>query len=669
MAIVYSYIRFSTKKQLEGDSLRRQLELGDAFIAKHGHTPGTLTLHDIGVSAFRGKNKETGALASFLEAIKNGRVEPGSMLLVENLDRLSRQGVRHAFNLFQDILEAGVTIAVLKPYEIVYNKDDLDDFITLLIPLVAFHLAYLESKNKSDRLSEVWRQKRKKAQPGERMDGSHPSWVDWDEVNQVFHLNDGANAIRFIFQSTADGKGQRAVVAELVKLYRPIGRSGRWNGSFVQKVLGDRTVLGERQPHTFNKEGERVPIGEVIQGYYPPAIDEPLWFRAQAAKANNRKAKGPNKEFVNLFVGLLRNAHDGYPMHIQTTRLPIQNSETHVQRRLVSYGHICQYPNADSVTVDYSAFENVVLTYLSEIQPEDLENRTVISTVRTREQEREGILRRLGELKEALTEPDAGSVKTLVASVQSLEGRLALIDEEITRLQAEIHADQPLNRSQDILKVLHAAPEDTRHQLRLRLRSHIAELVEKIIIKPEKHFGRVYTLAVIVFRSGYRKQIEFGPGFTGGSTAPLDDGYLTVDLEDMAGCRSRQVFTETAKMLTAPSETIVPNEIPDSIGGAAEVWYATIQATMKPETFRIIPPKVNRFVEYVGRDVPCSALCSQHWRNWIRHLKHEVEDSKIASNTAHVTVNRIKEFLRWLIDRGKVDAWDGLEVSAAKVLA
>ena len=56
MALVYSYIRFSSKKQAKGDSLRRQTE-GEEWIEKNGHTKASLTLHDLGVSAFRGNGE------------------------------------------------------------------------------------------------------------------------------------------------------------------------------------------------------------------------------------------------------------------------------------------------------------------------------------------------------------------------------------------------------------------------------------------------------------------------------------------------------------------------------------------------------------------------------------------------------------------------------------
>ena len=51
------------------------------------------SLRDIGVSAFKGKNAIKGALKKFIELVEAGRIEKGSILILESLDRLSRQQV------------------------------------------------------------------------------------------------------------------------------------------------------------------------------------------------------------------------------------------------------------------------------------------------------------------------------------------------------------------------------------------------------------------------------------------------------------------------------------------------------------------------------------------------------------------------------------------------
>jgi hypothetical protein len=57
-----------------------------------------LTFEDLGKSAYRGANVMDGALGQFIEAVDSGQVKKGSYLLVENLDRLSRDRIWPALN-------------------------------------------------------------------------------------------------------------------------------------------------------------------------------------------------------------------------------------------------------------------------------------------------------------------------------------------------------------------------------------------------------------------------------------------------------------------------------------------------------------------------------------------------------------------------------------------
>src|SRR5882757_9754650 len=89
--IAYSYLRFSTPEQAAGDSRRRQIAMAEKYAADH-HLKLDLHLsfRDLGVSAYRGRNAKEGALRAFLDAIEHNLVPHGSYLLVESLDRLSR---------------------------------------------------------------------------------------------------------------------------------------------------------------------------------------------------------------------------------------------------------------------------------------------------------------------------------------------------------------------------------------------------------------------------------------------------------------------------------------------------------------------------------------------------------------------------------------------------
>src|SRR6516225_3469256 len=109
----YSYLRFSDERQSEGDSTRRQRNWADSIIKAEGWTLDTSlgVLDDQGRSGFRGKNKARGGkLGLFLQAIREGRVPLGSMLIVEDVDRLSREHPFKALDTIREILDAGVDI-------------------------------------------------------------------------------------------------------------------------------------------------------------------------------------------------------------------------------------------------------------------------------------------------------------------------------------------------------------------------------------------------------------------------------------------------------------------------------------------------------------------------------------------------------------------------------
>src|SRR5262245_16545955 len=95
--LAYSYIRFSSPDQARGDSLRRQTEAAADWCRRHSaRLDIATTLHDLGKSAYTGqhrKNPDRHALAAFLKLVESGKVPRGSFLVVESLDRLSREDI------------------------------------------------------------------------------------------------------------------------------------------------------------------------------------------------------------------------------------------------------------------------------------------------------------------------------------------------------------------------------------------------------------------------------------------------------------------------------------------------------------------------------------------------------------------------------------------------
>jgi DNA invertase Pin-like site-specific DNA recombinase len=123
--VAYSYIRFSTRIQETGDSLHRQKTLADDYAAKHGLKLDSARFEDLGVSGFRGKQIEGGALGKFLLAVRQKKILPESTLLVEAFDRFSRGKLTDQLKFVLELVSSGIKVITL--YDgLIYDQSSFD---------------------------------------------------------------------------------------------------------------------------------------------------------------------------------------------------------------------------------------------------------------------------------------------------------------------------------------------------------------------------------------------------------------------------------------------------------------------------------------------------------------------------------------------------------------
>ena len=309
----YSYVRFSTSEQIKGDSLRRQTELSTSYVKEHNLVLDTsLNLNDLGVPAFKGKNVEEGRLGAFIKAVEDGQVKQGSYLLIENLDRLSRERVPDALTLFLSILKMGIVIVTLsdkKKYE--YSTIDTTD---LIISLTVMTRAHEESKRKGELVKAAWDNKREHINK-KKLTKWSPKWLNLSEDRTHFVVDDErVKIIRQIYEWSAFGYGTNLIIQRLEEMgVKPwdmgnIKRNKRlakkWHSGIIQRFLTDRTVLGEYRLRKANADDGY----EIIKDYYPQIIDEGLFYSVQEArKSRNVSNKGGGrrgKTLSNLFSKL-----------------------------------------------------------------------------------------------------------------------------------------------------------------------------------------------------------------------------------------------------------------------------------------------------------------------------------------------------------------------------
>ncbi|HEX2853882.1 MAG TPA: recombinase family protein [Opitutaceae bacterium] len=320
--MAYSYTRFSSERQRHGDSVRRQLEAVEEWCKQEGGGLALDTsLRDEGVPGYMGRNAKVGALARFLKAIEAGMIAPGSILVVENLDRLSRNEPLEGLDLLKTIIKAGVEIVTLHDRRR-YTRENLSrDVVFLINALLILARGYEESDTKSKRLAASWQNKRRAAAQGRVFSSWIHPWLrvvgarklgtrtDFSDA-KIVPIEERAQTVRQIFNWAIGGMGYETIAKELrTRKVKPWNRAG-WSRTRIQKIIRNRAVLGEYQPHRYEggSYGKRVPDGDPIKDYYPRIVTDDVFERAQPTVTGN--PGGRQGRWVRLLTGLVVDPRD-----------------------------------------------------------------------------------------------------------------------------------------------------------------------------------------------------------------------------------------------------------------------------------------------------------------------------------------------------------------------
>ena len=368
MDMAYSYMRFSSPKQSDGDSIRRQVAATADWCRRNGTVlDEQTTFQDLGKSAYRGahrKNPARNALAAFLKLVEEGKIARGSYLVIENLDRLTREHIRPALALLLNLIESGVRVVQLKPAEQVFD-DDVEP-MQLMMAIMELSRGNSESRMKSERMGAVWGEKKAEARrSGKLITARLPGWLE-SRGGKLVPIPDKLRTVKTIFRLCIDGFGLSSIVKHLTEAkVDPFGRGAHWSKAYIHKLLAGRAVLGEHQPLCGLE-----PDGAPIAGYYPTVISQDTWDVVQAALARRKGKAGPIGEKVaNLFGGLLFEAGTGDALRISwQTRGSGKNRQ---KRRVLVTGRSMEGA-APSVSFPHEIFEEAVLRLLKEVDPADV---------------------------------------------------------------------------------------------------------------------------------------------------------------------------------------------------------------------------------------------------------------------------------------------------------
>lgn len=493
MTKAFSYIRFSTPDQARGDSLRRQLEAARAWCADRGLELDD-TLRDLGRSAYDGGHAQFGALRSFLDLVQRGDIERGSYLIVESLDRLSREAVLDALPRLLDLIGAGITVVTLADGQEYSDGRLRTDPSPLIMSLLVMMRAHEESKTKGIRVGKAWAQKRVlAAERRQAQTAMCPGWMRLVGGPRTGHyelIPERAEIVRGIFADTVAGLGRRTIARRLNQAGVPTwgvgGKAGRhWHDSYVQKIIKNPAVFGRFEPLGELAGGPG--SGTVIDGYYPAVVDESTFYAAQAASKARASAGRPSSGHRNILRGLAK-------CHACGSNLIISDKGA----RSAGPKLVCGSAHASAGCTDrtyypYAKIEAGTIWAVAERAAELVaaaEDRTAAiraerDAARARQAE---ATRRLENLVEAVAAGGGGTV--MASQIARLQGEADEAGKRASDLDAEIKAAEavPGSGGKDLMAVyrqFEGLSGDELQRARAGVAQRLRSLVERIDVGPE----------------------------------------------------------------------------------------------------------------------------------------------------------------------------------------
>lgn len=464
MTRAYSYLRFSTPEQAQGDSARRQTDLAASYAARHSlELDEKLTFTDLGVSAFRGRNAKEG-LGDFLMAVEKGVVARGSYLLVENLDRISRQTLLPALDTLRALVDAGVTVVTLSD-EAKYTKDSIErEPMQLMVAVLTFARANEESAVKGRRVRAAWDKKKEEA-ARKPLTKVCPAWLRLKDDRSGFEVIPGRGEIvRRVFEMTASGTGQHSIAAALNAdgvatwgdaRHKP---ARHWHRTYIAKVLASEAVLGTFVPHSGTYEGGRLvrTPWAPVPDYYPAVVDAELVRRARLVMgpgANPKRGRHAASPVRSIIAGLGRCPLCGATMTRVSKGSRAKAGRPYLVCTVAKAGGSCTYRAVPYENVEHALRTRAdELVFKDTVEDQDHELDALIHT-------RADLQGRIGNLLD-LVEQGSFAGQTRLGE---LEGRLRDVEAEI--LARSAHLDEirePLveKRMEDLRSALTCEPFD-----------------------------------------------------------------------------------------------------------------------------------------------------------------------------------------------------------------
>lgn len=278
----YSYIRFSTGKQLKGSSEERQQAMLDNWAEANPTFTliRDLTFKDLGISGRSGKHLKNG-FGKLLEAVEKGAIGVGDVVLVEAIDRAGRMEPGIMIGVLTDILNAGVALVTLDDGQ-KYTQEALRGG-SLYILVGKIQAAFQFSETLSVRMKASYKSRMKLAVAGVTPKRRTPVWL----TSKGELVPEIAPLVKQAFEDYAAGLGERRIFERIFEgNTNPL--LSRMAPSTVKRWMTNRTALGEWQG---------------IPNVYPAVVEPELFYRVQKRMEDKFQPRGaPTK---HRYTGLV----------------------------------------------------------------------------------------------------------------------------------------------------------------------------------------------------------------------------------------------------------------------------------------------------------------------------------------------------------------------------
>jgi len=492
MPKAYLYIRYSSAEQREGNSYDRQTEKALKYCVSKGYELVDKFFDD-GVSGYTGANRLTGKMGEFISLVNQGKIEKGSVLIVENYDRFSRERTLTSLDTLRNLVDQGIVIHFLDQNQDM-TAEKMNSF-DVLFPVLHLMLSNQESKRKSELVGAAWAAKKKNAL-GKVLTKRVPLWLEVksggkDKPQVIKKIPERAKIIQRIFKMTANQRGAVSVTTALNKEGVPtFGKSKFWHVSYVKKILRNAATYGVYQPYK-RSGSKRIKDGEPIENYFPPIVTKEEFLAVQTHK-QDRKDKGGRGTNTgkNLFSSLVLCGKCGGKMSFADKGSGCVYYVCHKARN----GGDCAY-----LSIRYKDLEARILAKVPEMfgfkkQEADQNEDTELLALRNKLFEARATMKNLIDLAE-----QGGT------EIPEIRDRIKARRREQEKLEADINRRVGLTERQrvetanrnelkkNILQILEgdfkgimAGKEDSE---RLRLKHHLAKIIKNI----EIHYAHLQT--------------------------------------------------------------------------------------------------------------------------------------------------------------------------------